>query len=107
LGYQLDRLLEDLRALPGHPGPGRVSAAEKVVLEAWTALRLVETGQLARGGNGSRRTALHEFLVGIEHRLHVAADALAAERFTATLPQRSLATPTDPRAARASHRFLP
>jgi uncharacterized alpha-E superfamily protein len=106
LRYQLDRLLEDLRALPGHPGEGRVSEAEKLALEAWTALRVCDTAALARSA-GEYRRPLDEFLSAIEQRLYAAADALAVEHFTPVLPQRSLATPADPRAARASHRFLP
>jgi len=106
LRYQLDRLLEDLRALPGHPGEGRVTPAEKLVLEAWTAVRVCDTASLAQP-DGSVREALGEFLLEIEQRLYAAADALAAEHFAPVAPQRSLATPADSRAARASHRFLP
>jgi uncharacterized alpha-E superfamily protein len=106
LRYQLDRLLEDLRALPGHPGEGRVSTAEKLVLEAWTSVRVCDTASLAHA-EGSIRVALGDFLLAIEQRLYAAADAVAAEHFAPVLPQRSLATPADSRAARASHRFLP
>ncbi len=106
LSFQLGRLLDDLQALPGHPGPGRVSAAEKLALEAWTALRIADTAQLAQSQE-SKRAALDGFLLGIEQRLYAAADALAAQHFVAALPQQDLATPADSRAARASHRFLP
>jgi uncharacterized alpha-E superfamily protein len=95
LSFQLDRLLDDLRALPGHPGPGRVSRAEKLALEAWTALRVADTSQLARSQE-SQRAALDDFLLGIEQRLYAAADALAAEHFVAVLPQQDLATPVTP-----------
>jgi uncharacterized alpha-E superfamily protein len=104
LRYQLDRLLEDLRALPGHPGEGRVSPTEKLVLEAWTALRVADTAALARP---PARTGLATFLRSIERRLFDAADTLAAEHFTPAFPQRAVATPADPGAARQSHRFLP
>lgn len=107
LGYQLDRLLEDLRTLPGHPGAGRVSRSEKLVLEAWTMLRAADTATLARAPAGQvRRGALDDFLVEIEQRLYAAADALAAEHFAHLLPQRALLTPADPEAARATHGFL-
>jgi len=119
LGYQLDRLLEDLRLMPGHPGAGRVSEAEKLVLEAWTMLRAVDTAALAQAsgpgvpgpgvpepGAAGVREALDGFLATIEQRLYAAADALAAEHFTPVLPQRALLTPADPEAARATHRFL-
>ncbi|MDQ6613396.1 MAG: circularly permuted type 2 ATP-grasp protein [Actinomycetota bacterium] len=110
LRYQLDLLLQDLRALPGHPGSGGVSEAEKLVLEAWTALRVADTARLARladPSSPSLRTSLAAFLAGIEQQLRAAADALAAEHFPPVRPQRALATPADSRAARASHRFLP
>ncbi len=114
LGYQLDRLLEDLRALPGHPGGGRVSESEKLVLEAWTTLRSVDTAALARPsaiavsgpGTAGTRQGLDGFLAMIEQRLYAAADALAGEHFTPSLPQRALLTPADPEAARATHGFL-
>ncbi len=108
--YQLDRLLEDLRALPGHPGPVGASAAEKLVLEAWTALRVADTARLADAdllARPSVRAPLDGLLVAIEQGLYAAADALAVEHFTPVRPQRDLATPADPRAARASHWFLP
>ena len=58
LMYQVDHLLEDLRALPGHPGGGRVSEAEKPVLEASTALRVADTAQLSLAGPDSSRPQL-------------------------------------------------
>jgi uncharacterized circularly permuted ATP-grasp superfamily protein/uncharacterized alpha-E superfamily protein len=114
LGYQLDRLLEDLGALPGHPGGGRVSESERLVLEAWTALRSVDTSALARAtapggsepGAAGAREGLDGFLAMIEQRLYAAADVLAREHFTPVLPQRAVLTPADPEAARATHRFL-
>jgi uncharacterized circularly permuted ATP-grasp superfamily protein/uncharacterized alpha-E superfamily protein len=110
--YQLDRLLEDLRALPGHPGVGRASEAEKIVLEAWTALQVADTALLAAttgttGTTASVRAPLAGFLLDLERRLYASADALAAAHFAPVLPQQALATPADPRAARASHGFLP
>jgi uncharacterized alpha-E superfamily protein len=105
--YQLDRLLADLRALPGHPGVGRASEAEKIVLEAWTALQVADTARLAGTTVSSVRAPLAGFLLDLERRLYDAADALAAAHFAPVLPQQALATPADPRAARASHGFLP
>jgi uncharacterized circularly permuted ATP-grasp superfamily protein/uncharacterized alpha-E superfamily protein len=105
LGFQLDRLLEDLRALPGHPGLGRVSQPEKLVLEAWTMLRAADTSKLA-AAEVPVRTVLADFLLAIEERLYGAADALAAEHFTHLLPQRAVLTPADPQAARATRGFL-
>jgi uncharacterized alpha-E superfamily protein len=125
LGFQLDRLLEDLRALPGHPGAGRVSRPEELVLEAWTMLRAADTSKLAQvstpsapsassvspalspGAGVGVRAALDRLLGEIEERLYAAADALAVEHFTHLLPQRALLTPADPGAARATHWYLP
>jgi uncharacterized circularly permuted ATP-grasp superfamily protein/uncharacterized alpha-E superfamily protein len=107
LSYQLDRLLEDLRALPAHPGPSRVSDAEKPVLEASTALRVADTARLALGGRDGSRPELDAFLSGIADRLYRAADAMAAAYFAHPHPQRAVLTPADPRAARAIHLFMP
>ncbi|HEX9549321.1 MAG TPA: circularly permuted type 2 ATP-grasp protein [Acidimicrobiales bacterium] len=107
LAYQLDRLLEDLRALPGHPGGSRVSEAEKPVLEASTALKVADTAVLAHTGSHGSRVELDALLALLIDRLHRASDAIAAAHFTHPLPQRALLTPADPRAARASHLFLP
>ncbi|HEX3425444.1 MAG TPA: circularly permuted type 2 ATP-grasp protein [Acidimicrobiales bacterium] len=127
LRYQLDRLLEDLRALPGHPGPATTTAAERTALEAWTALRVADTAALARQsrpsslgpselarqsrlsslGPSERRGPLDGLLMTVEQRLYAVADLLAEDHFAGVAPQRALATPADPQAARASHWFLP
>jgi uncharacterized circularly permuted ATP-grasp superfamily protein/uncharacterized alpha-E superfamily protein len=105
--YQVDCLLEDLRALPGHPGGGRVSEAEKPVLEASTALRVADTAQLAAVDGVGGRPALDAFLLQTIDRLYAAFDQLAAAHFTQLPPQRAVLTPADPRAARANHLFEP
>ncbi len=76
------------------------------MLAAGTALQVADTALLARSSTNAVRVPLEEFLLTIEQQLYAAADALAAEHFTPVLPQRALATPADPRAARESHRFL-
>jgi uncharacterized circularly permuted ATP-grasp superfamily protein/uncharacterized alpha-E superfamily protein len=107
LRFQVDRLMEDLEALPGRSTGGRVSDAERPVLEASTALRIADTAALARSGEDGLRPELDAFLRQIGERLSVAAVEMAAAHFTHQLPQRALATPADPAAARASHGFLP
>jgi uncharacterized alpha-E superfamily protein len=103
--YQVDHLLDDLRALPGHPGGSRVSEAEKPVLEASTALRVADTAVLAAPDSDGTRPQLDAFLLDVVRRLNRAADEIAAAHFTHLLPQRGLLTPADPRAARGSHLF--
>jgi uncharacterized alpha-E superfamily protein len=105
--YQVDHLLEDLRALPGHPGGSRVSEAEKPVLVASTALRVADTARLSLVESDASRSQLDAFLLDINDRLLGAFDQLAFANFTQLLPQRAVLTPADPRAARGSHPFAP
>jgi uncharacterized alpha-E superfamily protein len=107
VAYQLDRLLEDLRALPGHPRGSRISDAEKPVLEASTALKVADTAVLARTGADGSRVELAALLSLVIDGLHSASNAIAAAHFTHPLPQRALLTPADSRAARATHLFMP
>jgi uncharacterized alpha-E superfamily protein len=96
LAYQLDRLTEDLAALaPAGPG-GQLSDAQRLVLEAWAALRLADSGSLAAGDADGARPALDAFLVRAIELLCRAADAVDAEHFTHVLPQRPLTGPGDP-----------
>ena len=96
LAYQLDRLLEDVRALPGGPTSPRVSAAEKHALEASTVLRLVDTAQLAAVGPDGKRAELDAFLARVDQGLRLAAESIAEAHFTHLLPQKAVLTPTDP-----------
>ena len=104
--YQVDHLLDDLQALPGHPGKSRVSDAEKPVLEALTLLRVADTELLAAADSEGSRASLDAFLADIISRLGQSFDALAAAHFARLPPQRAVLTPADPRAARATHRFV-
>jgi hypothetical protein len=116
LSHQLDLLLEDVRALPVASGGPRVSEAEKHALETSTILRLADTAVLARSqpgaasgdgdGGGRSRPELARFLGRVIDGLHATADAIADANFTEQLPQRSMLTPADPGAARASRNFL-
>lgn len=105
LARQLDLLLEDVRALPAPPGAPRVSEAEKHALETSTVLRLADTAALATLSSGAR-PELAGFLTRVIAGLHATADAIARANFTEQLPQRSVLTPADPAAARASRAFL-
>ena len=105
LARQLDLLLEDVRALPTPPGAPRVSGAEKHALETSTVLRLADTAALAAVSGGAR-PELAGFLTRVIAGLHATADAIAGANFTEQLPQRSVLTPADPAAARASRVFL-
>jgi uncharacterized alpha-E superfamily protein len=107
LMYQVDRLLEDLRDLPGHPGAGRVSEAEKPALQAFTALRVADTARLSVVDADGSRSQLDSFLANVSDWLQKAFDELAVAHFSHLLPQRALLTPADPRAARGSHPFGP
>ncbi len=97
VAHQLDRLATDLQALPGHPGPGRASAAERPVLDAATALRLADTGALAEGlaspgqGEPGGPSALQALLDTLEQRLRTTSDEVTAHHFHHRKPQRGTA----------------
>ncbi len=90
LGYQLDQLGIDLRALPGHPGPGRVGPAERHVLDAATALRLADLDRLADDVRDGRRAELDTLLATADRSLRSAGDTIAARHFVQQRPQRSM-----------------
>ncbi len=92
LTYQLERLAEDLRQLPGHPGPGRIAPTERAVLEASTALRVADTTMLADRTDGALRPDLDEFLAHLYGLLVRAGDDLGELYFTHQLRQRQMAT---------------
>jgi uncharacterized alpha-E superfamily protein len=106
LAYQLDRLLEDLRSLPGGAAQKRVSAPEKPALEASTALLLVDTAALAATDTEGDRPQLGAFLSQMIDRLRLTADAIAATYYTHPLAQRAFLTPADPGAARTTQQFV-
>ena len=106
LVYQLDRLKEDLEAMPGAGVGSRLSPAEASLLETSTVLRVVDTLDLARAGPEGLRPELDALLARVIEGLHATADAIRAAHFTHPLPQRGILTPTDPSAARAVHSLL-
>jgi uncharacterized circularly permuted ATP-grasp superfamily protein/uncharacterized alpha-E superfamily protein len=108
LAYQLERLSEDIAALP-RPVTPRLSTEERLVLETSTRLRLADTAELAgavipgaatvEAGSaaaasspvdqpGDRRAALSLFLAEIKGRLEETAVAIDANHFTHLAPQR-------------------
>lgn len=95
LTYQLDLLAEDLRLLPGHPGPGRVTASERAVLEASTALRVADTQALS-ATVGSRRPDLDDFLGHLHALLVRAGQDIDAAHFTHLKRQRAMGSAGGP-----------
>ncbi|MGD9528364.1 circularly permuted type 2 ATP-grasp protein [Pseudonocardia sp.] len=93
VGYQLDRLAEDVAALAGPRGLAP-TAPERIVLEATSALRVPDLAATARtvtGTDGSAdRAELAAFLVRIVDLLHRVSDAVEAAHFTRLPPQHPL-----------------
>jgi uncharacterized circularly permuted ATP-grasp superfamily protein/uncharacterized alpha-E superfamily protein len=103
LAYQLDRLTDDLDALP-IPSERRLREEQQLVLEASTALRLADLATLAVEQEDGQRSALDAFLGTIQDRLVLAADAVDRAHFTHVVPVFSLVGPagTDPSIGRAA-----
>ena len=89
LAYQLRMLTEDLDALPNPDPRGRLDDAQRLVLEASTALQLADTEALAVAGEDGTRSALDTFLSHVIELLCMAADAIDTRHFTHQLPQRA------------------
>jgi uncharacterized circularly permuted ATP-grasp superfamily protein/uncharacterized alpha-E superfamily protein len=105
VGYQIDRLGEDVAAVArrdsaGRDGPssgsGRLTEAERLVLQASTALRLTDLTLLAGVDRDGRRSGIEAFLDHIIKLLERASDALDAAHFTHLPPQQSLPAPEEP-----------
>jgi uncharacterized alpha-E superfamily protein len=103
LAYQLDRLTDDLDALP-IPFEGRLRLEQRLVLEASTALRLADLTTLVVEEDDGRRAALDAFLGHVQDRLLLAADAVDRGHFTHLVPVFSLVGPAgaDPSIGRAA-----
>jgi len=91
LAYQVDLLAADLRLLPPADRGARLSRPEKLVLEATTALRLADTAALAAPGPDGARPDLAAFLAHISGLLRRTSEAIDAESFVHSLPQRTMA----------------
>ncbi|WP_108667335.1 circularly permuted type 2 ATP-grasp protein [Euzebya rosea] len=94
LTYQFDRLAEDLTMLPGHPGAGRVSATERPVLEASTALRVADTDHLASDQSDQVRGELDDFLSHLYGLMSRAGEEVRRAHFTHLAPQRTMRADT-------------
>jgi uncharacterized alpha-E superfamily protein len=103
LAYQLDRLTDDLGALPV-ASEGRLRLEQRHVLEASTALRLADLSELVVEREDGHRAALDAFLGDVQDRLMLAADAVDRVHFTHLVPVFSLVGPagTDPSIGRAA-----
>jgi uncharacterized circularly permuted ATP-grasp superfamily protein/uncharacterized alpha-E superfamily protein len=103
LAYQLDRLTDDLDALP-IPAEPRLREEQRFVLEASTALRLGDLAELVAEQEDGRRLTLDAFLEHLQDRLLLAADAVDRAHFTHLVPVFSLVGPagTDPSIGRAA-----
>jgi len=90
--YQLDRLIADFDALP-NPGEARLREEQRLLLEASTALRLVDTQALVTADELGARPQLDAFLSGLLDVMLRAGDAVDRVHFVHALPQRRLVGP--------------
>ena len=103
LAYQLDRLTDDLDALP-IPSERRLREEQRLVLEASTELRLADLATLVVEHDDGQRSALDAFLANVQDRLLLAAEAVDSAHFKHVVPVFSLVGPagTDPSIGRAA-----
>lgn len=89
LGYQLERLQQDIAQLPRSRSAKaeRLSAEERIVLEASTMLRLADTATLASTDSNGARLELARFLTQLEGLLRDTANAIDSEHFARQMPQ--------------------
>jgi uncharacterized circularly permuted ATP-grasp superfamily protein/uncharacterized alpha-E superfamily protein len=88
VAFQLDRLIDDLAALPGPPGE-RLAADQRYALEASTVFRLADTAGLASPEADGRLRALDEFLGRGLDLVGGAIRAFEGRHFDHVLPQSS------------------
>ncbi len=92
LVFQLERLQVDMAQLPRVVDPAtadRLSAEERLVLEASTLLRLADTAELATVDEFGNRAELDDFLSRLHVLLRNAAKAVDSEHFARQMPQQS------------------
>jgi uncharacterized circularly permuted ATP-grasp superfamily protein/uncharacterized alpha-E superfamily protein len=92
--YQLERLIADFAAVPSG-GDQRLREEQRLLLEASTALRLVDTTALVAVDERGGRPALDAFLAELLDLLLRAAGAVDRVHFVSLLPQRQLVGPTE------------
>jgi uncharacterized circularly permuted ATP-grasp superfamily protein/uncharacterized alpha-E superfamily protein len=92
VGYQIDRLSEDVAAVARRdvPNSGSLTKPERLVLQVSTALRLADFTLLAEADRDGRRPGIEAFLDHLIRSLERVSDALDAAHFTHLLPQQSL-----------------
>ena len=90
LAFALDRLAENLDALPPRPDR-RLREEQRLLLEASTALRLVDTAAVAAAEEDGYLAGLDAFLGDMHEKLRQTAEAVDRNHFLRLLPQRSLA----------------
>jgi uncharacterized alpha-E superfamily protein len=101
LTYQMQRLSEAVSALPDGSAAatrptGRMSPAERHVLETWSAVRLADTRALATAGSDHRRADLLALLERLEAGLQGIGAAVSSAHFTPLQPQHSLLAGAEP-----------
>ena len=92
LAYQLDRLTEDLDALP-HSAPMRLRDEQRLVLEAYTGLRLADLATLVEEDDQGVRRQLQTELGRLHQLLLLAGDAVDRSHFVHTTPTFALVGP--------------
>ncbi|HYB27561.1 MAG TPA: circularly permuted type 2 ATP-grasp protein [Solirubrobacteraceae bacterium] len=92
LAYQLERLTEDLDALPLPSGP-RLREEQRLVLEAFTALRLSDPSVLAGALEDNRRVELDATVSALLDLLLRVGDAVDRTHFVHVVPTFSLLGP--------------
>jgi uncharacterized alpha-E superfamily protein len=93
LRFQVDRLAEDIAALPVSGPSSRLRSEERHSLELQTTVRLADSEGLAETTSDSWRQTLAAFLDRVELQVALSATAVDTEHFTHMLPQRSLSMP--------------
>jgi uncharacterized circularly permuted ATP-grasp superfamily protein/uncharacterized alpha-E superfamily protein len=92
LAYQLNRLQQHLKELPGERDGGRLSAQERLVLEAYARLRLSDGAALARLSRRAKKyRTLEGLLAHVQRRLEQLSDSLTRTYFSHTQEGRPLA----------------
>ena len=93
VGYQLARLEADLEALRGPSSGAPLSPEARQVVEARTAVRLSDPGNLLKTGNNGIRKDLDQLLARTSRLLSGTSDSLAVAYFTDPQGPRQLAIP--------------
>jgi uncharacterized circularly permuted ATP-grasp superfamily protein/uncharacterized alpha-E superfamily protein len=92
LAYQLDHLTADLDVLPV-TSDGRLREEQRLVLAAFTELRLADVAALARADADGERIELKAFLDGLGERLRETGDAVERAHFARVAPTFALLGP--------------